>query len=65
MFTISADFFAKVANNGGILDTKNYRYALWTDSAEVERLPVKYLDTTAAHDSWETGSVRRAAKEEG
>lgn len=48
---------------GEIVDTKKYRYVLkacgdhekqW---AEIRRLPIEYLDTTAAIDGWETVEV--------
>lgn len=49
--------------DGEIVDTEEYRYVLkhcgdhekqW---AEIRRLPLEYLDTTAALDSWETVEV--------
>lgn len=49
--------------NGEIVDTKKYRYALkvcgdhekqW---AEIRRIPLECLDTTAATDGWETVEV--------
>lgn len=35
----------------GIVDTKTYRY-IYRDGA-IYRLPIKYLDTTAAINGWE------------
>ena len=49
--------------NEHIVDTRNYRYIVadcYDDKhqwAEIRRLPLDKLDTTAANDSWET--VRR------
>lgn len=49
--------------NGEIVDTAKFRYVLkvcgdhekqW---AEIRRLPLEYLDTTAAIDGWETVEV--------
>lgn len=35
----------------GIVDTRNYRYVYKGNI--IKRLPIKYLDTTAAIDNWE------------
>lgn len=49
--------------NERIVDTRNYRYIVAdcyddrTQWAEIRRLPIDKLDTTAANDGWET--VRR------
>ncbi len=49
--------------NGSIVDTKKYRYILkvcgdhekqW---AEIRRIPLEYLDTTASIGDWETVEV--------
>jgi hypothetical protein len=39
----------------GIVDTDKYRYTLkeLPDRTEIRRLPIEYLDTTAAIDGWE------------
>lgn len=53
--------------NGEIVDTKKYRYVLkvcgdhekqW---AEIRRLPLDYLNTTAAIDGWEVVEVLHEA----
>ena len=36
----------------GIVDTRNYRYVC--NGNIIKRLPIKYLNTTAAIDNWET-----------
>ena len=43
----------------GIVDTKLYRYIYkdFDDHAEIQRLPLRLLDTTAAVDGWETVKV--------
>lgn len=40
----------------GIVDTRNYRYALKEkeDHHEIIRLPICWLDTTRAIDGWES-----------
>ena len=49
-----------------IIDTRNYRYIIkeCNDSnsqwAEIRRLPLDKLDTTAAIDGWETVKIIRA-----
>lgn len=49
--------------NGEIVDTQKYRYVLKHCSnyekqwVEIRRLPLEYLDTTAAIDGWETVEV--------
>jgi hypothetical protein len=40
----------------GTVDTKKYRYKVGQDvdgNAIIRRLPIEYLDTTAALDGWE------------
>ena len=43
----------------GIVDTKLYIYIYkdFDDHAEIQRLPLRLLDTTAAVDGWETVKV--------
>ena len=46
--------------NGETVDTKKYRYRLFACGnaieqwAEIRRIPLEYLDTTAAVGGWET-----------
>ena len=42
-----------------IVDTRKYRYicADCCDHSEIRRLPLEYLDTTAALDVWETVQI--------
>ena len=42
-----------------IVDTRKYRYicADCCDHSEIRRLPLEYLDTTAALDGWETVQI--------
>lgn len=44
-----------------IVDTAKYRYIVkeYPDRAEIQRLPITDLDTTASIDGWETVSVIR------
>lgn len=44
-----------------IVDTAKYRYIVkeHPDHAEIQRLPITDLDTTAAIDGWETVAVIR------
>ena len=48
----------KVLHNGTV-DTKAYRYRFVEcgDHGEIRRIPIDYLDTTAAIDGWETVEV--------
>ena len=48
----------KVLQNGTV-DTKTYRYRFVEcgDHGEIRRIPIDYLDTTAAIDGWETVEV--------
>lgn len=48
------EFENKVINLG-IYDTKKYRYVYkaYPDRGEIQRLPIKNLDTTACLDGWE------------
>ena len=43
----------------GIVDTKLYRYIYkdFGDHADIQRLPLRLLDTTEAIDGWETVKV--------
>ena len=45
----------------GTTDTRTYRFIAreYPDRAEIQRLPIRYLDTTAALDGWETVAVVR------
>lgn len=49
--------------NGETVDTKKYRYKLFAcrnateQWAEIRRIPMEYLDTTASIDGWETVEV--------
>lgn len=47
--------YAKIAQNGGIYDTKNYRYVIDTVTDEIKRTRIENLDTTAMYDRnvWE------------
>lgn len=38
------------------VDTRKYRYSVKDcgDHAEIQRIPLEYLDTTAVYDGWET-----------
>ena len=53
--------------NGEIVDTETYRYVLKTccdhenQWAEIRRIPIEYLDTTAAINGWETVEVLHEA----
>lgn len=47
-------FLDKVIREG-IVDTRNYRYVCKGNI--IKRLPIKYLDTTTAIDSWETVGI--------
>lgn len=51
-------FREKILQNGTV-DTKIYRYRFveCRDHAEIRRIRLEYLDTTAALDSWETVEV--------
>ena len=42
-----------------IVDTRKYRYicADCCDRSEIRRLPLEYLDRTAALDGWETVQI--------
>ena len=55
---MTREFKARLMCNGSI-DTKKYRYIyrVYADRAEIRRLPIEYLDTTAAIDGWETIEV--------
>lgn len=58
MKTITKEFICKIIANGGILDTKKYRYVAF-DYETAKRMPVNYLDTTAAIGyEWEIVTVR-------
>lgn len=41
------------------VETRNYRYNVKDcgDHAEIQRIPLEYLDATAAYDGWETVAV--------
>ena len=49
------EFIEKVIKYGSI-DTKKYRYRALElpDRLIIKRIPLEYLDTTAAIDGWET-----------
>lgn len=51
--------FLKKVISEKIVDTQKYRYAYETypDRAEIQRLPISYLDTTKAINGWETVKV--------
>lgn len=51
--------FAEKVMRELIVDTRKYRYicADCCDRSEIRRLPLEYLDTTAALDGWETVQV--------
>lgn len=44
------EFLEKVKHEG-IVDTRKYRYVY--SNGEIKRLPIEYLDTTAALSEWE------------
>lgn len=48
--------FEKRVKKEGIVDTRLYRYIYKTTvcAVEIQRLPIKFLDTTAALHEWET-----------
>ena len=52
------EFIEKIIRHGSV-DTEKYRYVAreYPDRLEVQRLPLAYLDTTAALDGWETVQV--------
>lgn len=58
MKTITKDFYNKIAHEGGIYDTKTYRYVIESPT-EIKRLRVEYLDTTAAYTGWELLTVKQ------
>ena len=37
-----------------IVDTRKYRYIFDSNNGQIQRIPIKYLDTTAALADWET-----------
>lgn len=51
--------FVKKVMRELIVDTRKYRYicADFCDRSEIRRLPIEYLDTTAALDGWETVQI--------
>lgn len=51
--------FENRVKNEGIVDTRLYRYILRDTfcKTEIQRLPIKFLDTTAALHNWETVKV--------
>lgn len=52
--------FEKKIIRQGAVDTKKYRYIYYEDisqGAQIKRLPLDALDTTAAIDGWETVKV--------
>ena len=58
MTTITGEFVKKIIAEGGILDTKNYRYVA-DDYTTVRRMPIEYIGTTAAIDAeWESVTVK-------
>lgn len=48
--------YDKIANEGGVYDTKKYRYVIDPCTKDIKRLPLVYLDTTTALDlsEWKT-----------
>lgn len=72
MKSITKEFLKKIQRNGGILETKQYRYAIvawqnpetgvWSD--RVERISLDCVGTTAMLDkgNWEVVAVREARK---
>jgi hypothetical protein len=53
--TMTKKFIEKVLYMGTV-DTKKYRYKVGQDvdgNTIIRRLPIEYLDTTAALDGWE------------
>lgn len=52
--TMTNDFIRRILNEG-IVDTKEYRYALndCGHKMQIRRLPISSLDTTQALDGWE------------
>ena len=55
---ISKSFEKRVLFEGDVF-TRRYRYIVkeYWDRMEIQRLPVKYLDTTEAINGWETVKV--------
>ena len=55
MKSVNIDFINRIERNGGILDTRKYRYIIDTMTGECKRIKLVYLDTTAALDknNWE------------
>lgn len=55
---MTKDFEARIMRER-IVDTKLYRYIVKEcgDHAEIQRLPLRDLDTTAAIDSWQTVKI--------
>lgn len=47
MKKITKEFYQKIARNGGIYDTKAYRYVI-NSPTEVQRIRIEYLDTVGA-----------------
>jgi hypothetical protein len=37
-----------------IVDTRKYRYKFDSNNGQIRRIPLEYLDTTAALTEWET-----------
>lgn len=56
--TMTNTFKARVMKELTV-DTRTYRYNVKDcgDHAEIQRIPLKYLNTTAAYDGWETVAV--------
>lgn len=56
---MTQDFIKRIMHER-IIDTKNYRYIVTEEHdnenqwAEIKRLPISQLDTTAAIDGWKT-----------
>lgn len=52
------EFFDKIIKNG-VVDTKKYRYIyiVSAEKAEIRRIAIDLLDTTATIDGWEVVKV--------
>ena len=45
---MTVEFYGKIERNGGIYDTKKYRYCIDSATGNVKRIELDALDTTAA-----------------
>lgn len=57
--------YNKIAREGGIYDTKKYRYAIDTSTGDIKRIPLNKLDTVSARDSWTVVRRYQDGKKEG